>query len=1267
MEEEEVFGIRARLANPELTADLVESLEADFDVFNSETFGETLSTDWEQGGHEELATKFLGELGFDEDELEAENSLQEAAHVLESVPLSTMHLKRANESINVGNIDDEDNIFSQIEDTLHQLVLDDEVNEEELLDPAIVNRPRSKPVPVPVNSVSSSNYASSLQYHLSRSSSSPPPGLLTPDATGSPLIAGRSIWAMGEKERRASMEQQRPVAADIPLEAIDPCILRAKPSSNTTTTNGVHPPTSCFPSSMAAFLASARQQHQHQLSASNVYQSIRGTVPSSSDSTPILRQTDQDASSDLSKILFSFASSSVSSDTIPPPPAPIPEPPSRSTPTSATLQALFNQARKMQQNSSAVQASSAHPSTTSASYRPLPPTIPFPAPKTRPPLPSFRGAGTPPKGQPLIPMHPPPGFKAPPPGLPQPNTAVPPPLLLQHHPALGRTGSGPPLIVGGPLKKPLSAVSSLPPPPSKKQEQKFSHRYRGWGSMTTANAAVHYSQGGDDSYAGLMTLKERTWLVSVQLTQLATKHPFRDDYFYSLYSLKKRKEDDETRTKLVEELFKPELNSDLPSVYSNATSTSNANVPERSLGRFSQVTALCPRMIVDVTGPITTGQQTSLLLEIEELFPSLLELEEAQLRLTHYKSKSESHEEEVRRETETIRIATAKFQKLLDSQPQTVKNYLTVRKGRRILSRLLPHLPSPRSVLFPLIKAALKNLGSVCSQPDVVELIGAIEAFPATSLLLEEVMELISATDNSSRQILTKLNSCFSRGSSKSSTLSNCSLPLPTGVLSPSRLPALDGSLIFSGATDFPIQFCARLAAVLRCCVVEGGVLSFCVVVFLCHGRKAQDYDEESESTKEPEFLSKPVNITAKRDQTVVLPCQLDELGSFAALWWHENQLLFASSVQINKDPRLSVKNNDLTIQGVMPKDSGTYHCNISTSVPKALTHHLLVEQEPKVRAVEKEVIEAKGRPATLACSVTQGVPTPQVSWQKDGKDLSWQGPEVSIENVDKINGGKYTCIASNGVGAAASDTIHLTVLYPPEIKVQEEWIHSGEGYQAEIACIISGEPKPDVEWYRDNKRLDVSSSGGQYKVSNEGSAYTLQIDQLRENDFGQYACLAKNQQGQDKKEIELSGIAKSVNFTSPPNGDSPTMYRITWEVESYSPVTAFQFKYRKVKYNETVDTPGEWMEESVDPESASERFVHQKTVKLNDLSPATQYEAVVQVKNKFGWNKESEPFRFATLGAEVPQPEPNTSGAVSLSCSVIAPFILFVALLSSV
>lgn len=55
---------------------------------------------------------------------------------------------------------------------------------------------------------------------------------------------------------------------------------------------------------------------------------------------------------------------------------------------------------------------------------------------------------------------------------------------------------------------------------------------------------------------------------------------------------------------------------------------------------------------------------------------------------------------------------------------------------------------------------------------------------------------------------------------------------------------------------------------------------------------------------------------------------------------------------------------------------------------------------------------------------------------------------------------------ATEEAGRASTLRIHRHVVVvpdPPEIEVERSWVHSGEGYEAQLVCIVHGEPAPEV------------------------------------------------------------------------------------------------------------------------------------------------------------------------------------------------------------
>lgn len=42
-----------------------------------------------------------------------------------------------------------------------------------------------------------------------------------------------------------------------------------------------------------------------------------------------------------------------------------------------------------------------------------------------------------------------------------------------------------------------------------------------------------------------------------------------------------------------------------------------------------------------------------------------------------------------------------------------------------------------------------------------------------------------------------------------------------------------------------------------------------------------------------------------------------------------------------------------------------------------------------------------------------------------------------------------------------------MNVSDPPEIEVERGWVHSGEGYEAQLVCIVHAEPPAEVSYIR--------------------------------------------------------------------------------------------------------------------------------------------------------------------------------------------------------
>ena len=93
-------------------------------------------------------------------------------------------------------------------------------------------------------------------------------------------------------------------------------------------------------------------------------------------------------------------------------------------------------------------------------------------------------------------------------------------------------------------------------------------------------------------------------------------------------------------------------------------------------------------------------------------------------------------------------------------------------------------------------------------------------------------------------------------------------------------------------------------------------------------------------------------------------------------------------------------------------------------------------------------------------------------------------------------------------------------VLFPAEIlSAEKHTLQSGRGFETELTCVVAGEPRPRVMWYKDGNILNItSSSRTEYQVA--GSKHILVIHNTQGSDFGTYMCYASNAIGIKHKNL---------------------------------------------------------------------------------------------------------------------------------------------------
>lgn len=411
-----------------------------------------------------------------------------------------------------------------------------------------------------------------------------------------------------------------------------------------------------------------------------------------------------------------------------------------------------------------------------------------------------------------------------------------------------------------------------------------------------------------------------------------------------------------------------------------------------------------------------------------------------------------------------------------------------------------------------------------------------------------------------------------------------------------------------------------------------------------------------------PYFTTDGNTYKAQVGNSIQLLCQVENLGESNIIWKESNRIITAGTMIIRKDSRLHLENGyNLRIDNLKESDSGEYVCEIETyGSPIHQTSQLEILVPPSVQPLPQDgkFVVRKGSTITLECEA-KGNPPPKITWQRANNvlpsgDKFVDGNSVVIQEVSRHHSGIYICSADNEVGNPARAEIDLKVLYQPEIEVQQEWLPTGEGIEAEVSCNIHAEPVPEVKWYKDTMLLDPTNNR---HMETYGNRYVLLLKNVRETDFGNYSCMADNSLGRSRGSIEVSGRPHAAKIITPRLGSFKDQYNLTWTVNSFLPIEEYRILYRVNSPHYGNDayqfastktgrsSPGfynnkqpiEWTNiiPTIDnPQPSSQyrnRFTYTGNFVFYGLTPSTEYEVIIQSRNKEGWSDASDIFRFST------------------------------------
>nr|XP_029543247.1 protein PAT1 homolog 1-like [Oncorhynchus nerka] len=204
-----------------------------------------------------------------------------------------------------------------------------------------------------------------------------------------------------------------------------------------------------------------------------------------------------------------------------------------------------------------------------------------------------------------------------------------------------------------------------------------------------------------DPYSNLMSQREKEWVAKIQMMQLQSTDPYLDDYYYQNYfeKLEKRQERDRdgVRKEHTTKLITPQV-AKLEHTYRPVQFAG-------SLGKLTVSSVNNPRKMIDTVVTSRTddeekrekqvwNKRRQILYTVEKMYSLLLEVQDFEKR---FMQTPEEQREALleQHKTHTLQLYSSLKEKEWDDRVSDEQCLLimSVRKGKRLISRLIPFLP----------------------------------------------------------------------------------------------------------------------------------------------------------------------------------------------------------------------------------------------------------------------------------------------------------------------------------------------------------------------------------------------------------------------------------------------------------------------------------------------------------------------------------------------------------------------------------------------
>lgn len=145
---------------------------------------------------------------------------------------------------------------------------------------------------------------------------------------------------------------------------------------------------------------------------------------------------------------------------------------------------------------------------------------------------------------------------------------------------------------------------------------------------------------------------------------------------------------------------------------------------------------------------------------------------------------------------------------------------------------------------------------------------------------------------------------------------------------------------------------------------------------------------------------------------------------------------------------------------------------------------------------------------------------------------MFYSNKRVILNHVSKDHRGKYYCTATNNYGDHRKAFL-VKVEFSPIIISNQSSIEAAIGDEISLMCAVEAFPSAKIQWFDGNDTL-LDNGNDDYLISNVGVGNDVvwsefYIPNINKNNSGNYSCLATNEHGFMKVNLQL--IVKELGW----------------------------------------------------------------------------------------------------------------------------------------